>query len=84
MTNSRNDCHTPTNIIEKYYTQGDHGFWRSDHVRVQQLAKDVASSLPLPCLQSSALLSQVAETVLRLRPSMPVEVVIKMLKNYQF
>ncbi len=48
------------------------------------MAKDVALSLPLPCLQSSTLLSQAAETVLRLRPSMPVEVVIKMLKNYQF
>jgi cytochrome c nitrite reductase small subunit len=24
-----NDCHTPTNIIAKYYTKADHGFWHS-------------------------------------------------------
>jgi cytochrome c nitrite reductase small subunit len=24
-----NACHTPTNIIAKYYTKADHGFWHS-------------------------------------------------------
>jgi cytochrome c nitrite reductase small subunit len=24
-----NDCHTPTNLIAKYYTKADHGFWHS-------------------------------------------------------
>ena len=24
-----NDCHTPTNIIAKYYTKADDGFWHS-------------------------------------------------------
>ena len=24
-----NDCHTPTNLVAKYYIKADHGFWHS-------------------------------------------------------
>lgn len=24
-----NDCHTPPNLVAKYYTKADHGFWHS-------------------------------------------------------